>query len=188
MLELTSQLSISEPKLNHGSAYFPKLSSSQDADCIYPHAPGIAGVAPDVRHVLLGSNQSAPFSRQGHPRILGLHEHHLEDNLKTPAFAQTGRASSDAITQITTESPEKTTFSAEIYVNTDDGDTSTLGSCHEKVHGIHNRIAPTQNQPSSSYRPIDQPLLLPYKPSGVSEMYYVPYWKAAPWISPVRSE
>ncbi|XP_077672169.1 centrosome-associated protein ALMS1 isoform X3 [Eretmochelys imbricata] len=34
----------------------------------------------------------------------------------------------------------------------------------------------------------DQPLLLPYKPSGSSEMYYVPHPMKGPKISPVRSE
>ncbi|XP_065261827.1 centrosome-associated protein ALMS1 [Emys orbicularis] len=46
------------------------------------------------------------------------------DNFKTTVSAQTGKATSDAITQITTESPEKTTFSAEIYVSTEDGETN----------------------------------------------------------------
>ncbi|XP_075004472.1 centrosome-associated protein ALMS1 isoform X9 [Calonectris borealis] len=35
---------------------------------------------------------------------------------------------------------------------------------------------------------IDQPLLLPYKPSGSTGMYYVPYLKAGSKISPVGSE
>ncbi|XP_049648640.1 centrosome-associated protein ALMS1 isoform X5 [Accipiter gentilis] len=35
---------------------------------------------------------------------------------------------------------------------------------------------------------IDQPLLLPYKPSGSSRMYYVPYLKAGSNTSPVGSE
>ncbi|XP_054680224.1 centrosome-associated protein ALMS1 isoform X6 [Grus americana] len=40
----------------------------------------------------------------------------------------------------------------------------------------------------SSERPQDQPLLLPYKPSGSTGMYYVPYVKAGSKISPTGSE
>lgn len=36
--------------------------------------------------------------------------------------------------------------------------------------------------------PTDQPLLLPYKPSGSTGMYYVPYLKAVSKMSPVASE
>lgn len=42
-------------------------------------------------------------------------------NLKATASSQTEWASSDAITQITTESPEKTTYSAEIFVAAENG-------------------------------------------------------------------
>ncbi|XP_071894013.1 centrosome-associated protein ALMS1 isoform X7 [Anas platyrhynchos] len=81
--------------------------------------------------------------------------------------AETGKSTSDATTQITTESPEKTTFSAEIYVNSQDGENITHQSSLQKTY---------------------QPLLLPYKPSGSAGMYYVPYVRAGSKISPVGSE
>ncbi|XP_040410419.1 Alstrom syndrome protein 1 isoform X2 [Cygnus olor] len=43
-------------------------------------------------------------------------------------------------------------------------------------------------QKEASGEQIDQPLLLPYKPSGSSGLYYVPYLRAGSKISPVGSE
>ncbi|TFK05119.1 putative crossover junction endonuclease EME2 [Platysternon megacephalum] len=172
LLESASKLLTTEsiPK-DQGSSYFPKPVSSQD-----------------LRYMPLESSQRVPFSRQAHTRFLDSCGHNLQDNFKTTVSAQTGKATSDAITQITTESPEKTTFSAEIYVNTEDGETSTFGSSRHRACEIATLATSSLNHISPSHRPADQPLLLPYKPSGSSEMYYVPHPMKGPKISPVRSE
>lgn len=44
----------------------------------------------------------------------------LSEEIKTPFSAFSGKLSSDAVTQITTESPGKTTFSSEIFINAED--------------------------------------------------------------------
>ncbi|XP_074848316.1 centrosome-associated protein ALMS1 [Carettochelys insculpta] len=140
------------------------------------------------RYMALESKQGVLFSRQPYDRVLDSCGQNLQDNFKTTVSPQTGKATSDAITQITTESPEKTTFSAEIYVSTEDGETSTFKSSHQKACEILNVDTSSLNHNSSSHRSIDQPLLLPYKPSGSSEMYYVLHPMKGPKISPVRSE
>ncbi|KAM7168495.1 centrosome-associated protein ALMS1 isoform 2-T3 [Macrochelys suwanniensis] len=172
LLESASKLLTAEsiPK-DQGSSYLLKPICSQD-----------------LRYMPLESSQRVPFSRQAHTRVLDSCGHNLQDNFQTTVSAQTGKATSDAITQITTESPEKTTFSAEIYVSTEDGETSTFGSSHQRACEIANLATASLNHISPSLRPADQPLLLPYKPSGSSEMYYVPHPMKGPKISPVRSE
>ncbi|XP_073199083.1 centrosome-associated protein ALMS1 isoform X4 [Lepidochelys kempii] len=172
LLESASKLLTTEsiPK-DQSSSHFPKPISSQD-----------------LRYMPLESSQRVPFSSQAHTRVLDSCGHNLQDNFKITVSAQTGKATSDAITQITTESPEKTTFSAEIYMSTEDGETSSFGSSHQRACEIANLATSSLNYISPSHRPADQPLLLPYKPSGSSEMYYVPHPMKGPKISPVRSE
>ncbi|XP_075276363.1 centrosome-associated protein ALMS1 isoform X4 [Opisthocomus hoazin] len=102
--------------------------------------------------------------------------------------AKTEKSTSDAATQITTESPEKTTFSAEIYVNPQDSKKSVHQLSVQKGHELPSDKASSPNKISPFPRQGDQPLLLPYKPSGSSGMYYVPYLKAGSKISPVGSE
>ncbi|NXN61985.1 ALMS1 protein, partial [Rynchops niger] len=102
--------------------------------------------------------------------------------------AKTEKSTSDATTQITTESPEKITFSAEIYVNSQDSENAVHQSSLQKAHELPNNTASSRNKISSFPRQNDQPLLLPYKPSGSTGMYYVPYLKAGSKISPVVSE
>ncbi|XP_075787145.1 centrosome-associated protein ALMS1 isoform X2 [Pelodiscus sinensis] len=166
LLESASKLLTAESIPNdQGSLYFPKSVSSQHPT-----------------YMSLESSLRMPFSRQASCEL------NLQENFKSTVSAQTGKATSDAITQITTESPEKTTFSAEIYVSTEDGEASTFGSSHQKAGEIPNLATSSLNHISSSLRPLDQPLLLPYKPSGSSKMYYVPHPMKGPKISRVRSE
>lgn len=55
-----------------------------------------------------------------------------QEQSKPPFPTSSGKLSSDAVTQITTESPEKTTFSSEIFINVDDYGKETLGSMVKK--------------------------------------------------------
>ncbi|NXL39705.1 ALMS1 protein, partial [Glaucidium brasilianum] len=102
--------------------------------------------------------------------------------------AKTAKSTSDAATQITTESPEKTTFSAEIYVNSRDDGNAVHQSSLQKAHELPNNATLSLNKISPFPRPGDQPLLLPYKPSGSTGMYYVPYLKTRSIISQDGSE
>ncbi|XP_048159827.1 Alstrom syndrome protein 1 isoform X3 [Corvus hawaiiensis] len=102
--------------------------------------------------------------------------------------AKPGRRTSDAATQITTESPTKTTFSAEVCVDPQEGGNAAQQPSLPKAPeppsvttSSHKEIPPFPRQPA-------QPLLLPYKPSGSSGMYYVPYQKPGANVSPGESE
>ncbi|XP_074141666.1 centrosome-associated protein ALMS1 isoform X10 [Sminthopsis crassicaudata] len=75
------------------------------------------------------------------------------DNLRNASSDTPLKLSSDAVTQITTESPGKTTLSSEIFINS-------------QPHSILKK---------PSHCPTAQFSLLPYKPPGSAEMYYVPH-------------
>ncbi|XP_073416020.1 centrosome-associated protein ALMS1 isoform X2 [Dendrobates tinctorius] len=92
---------------------------------------------------------------------------------------------SDATTQITTKSPEKTTFSAEIFVE---------GSVREAPRSSIRKVSQTpEQQPTSRTllsclsRATDQPLLLPYRPPGTPELFYVPFMEGGSRMSPVST-
>ncbi|XP_019408722.1 PREDICTED: Alstrom syndrome protein 1 isoform X2 [Crocodylus porosus] len=191
-LEPVSKLPTAElVPMDQGSSYFPRPGSLPPPSPVHPFVPGTPGLAHDIKHVPLESSQRVPSLREAHTRGLDTSGRNVQDGFRTLVSAQTGKTTSDAITQITTESPEKTTFSAEIYVSTEEEENPALVSSRQKACRIPSLGASSQNQIFSSHRPAvcaDQPLLVPYKPSGSREMYYVPHPKEAPRISPVRSE
>ncbi|KAG8518689.1 Alstrom syndrome protein 1, partial [Galemys pyrenaicus] len=105
------------------------------------------------------------------------------EEIKMPLSAFSGKLSSDAVTQITTESPDKTLLSSEIFINDDD-------LVHEipepKTQKMLSKV-PVKLASSSSIQQISvsrgtdaQPSLLPYKPSGDTKMYYVPQLSQIP--------
>ncbi|NXA31286.1 ALMS1 protein, partial [Eudromia elegans] len=112
---------------------------------------------------------------------------HLKSNFRSAVVEKTRKTTSDATTQIT-ESPEKTTFSAEIYINSRDSKNALQQSSLQKAHEVPSSAQSCHNRISSLPRQGGQPLLLPYKPSGSTGMYYVPYPKAASQMSLVSSE
>ncbi|XP_075004463.1 centrosome-associated protein ALMS1 isoform X3 [Calonectris borealis] len=136
------------------------------------------------------AGQELPLQSSERPQVtvLGSGGCSLKNIFNSVVPAKTGKSTSDATTQITTESPEKTTFSAEIYVNSQDSENAVHQSSLQKAHELPNNTTSSLNKISSFPRQGDQPLLLPYKPSGSTGMYYVPYLKAGSKISPVGSE
>ncbi|KAM6440236.1 centrosome-associated protein ALMS1 [Liasis olivaceus] len=176
-LEATSKLKPTElnPKTQE-SSYFSKEASLHDV-------PGGAIPALHQSQESLGSQERVPVPAQANTRARSSNVLSLGDNLKTTVSSQTERMSSDAITQITTESPEKTTYSAEIFVNAENGEVS-----HQKSHKIPSNTIHSIPKISILNRQADQPLVLPYKPPGCSEMYYVPCPKETLRLSRVRSE
>ncbi|PKK31093.1 Alstrom syndrome protein 1 [Columba livia] len=132
------------------------------------------------------SSELPPQSSE-RPQVLGSGECNVK-NIFNSLPAQTGKSTSDAATQITTESPEKTTFSAEIYVNSQDSENAARQSSLQKAHELPTATTSSLNEVSSFPRQGDQPLLLPYKPAGSTGMYYVPYRKAGSKIPPLGSE
>jgi len=110
--------------------------------------------------------------------------------IKTPFSAFPGKLSSDAVTQITTESPGKTMFSSEIFINADDRGLEIPEPSAQKLGKV-----PTTFASSSSVQQITrphgtdaQPSLLPYKPPGSMKMYYVPQLKQIPSSLDSRSD
>ncbi|XP_054146831.1 centrosome-associated protein ALMS1 isoform X2 [Melozone crissalis] len=153
-----------------------------------------------------------------------------------PSSATPARRTSDAATQITTESPTKATFSAEICVDPHEGGSAALhpslpsapeapgiAAPPHKAPEAPGTAAPPHKAPEASGtaapphkapeapgtaapphkapeapgtaapshteippfpRQPAQPLLLPYKPSGSSGMYYVPFQRAGASVEP----
>uniref|UniRef100_A0A8C0VYL5 ALMS motif domain-containing protein n=1 Tax=Castor canadensis TaxID=51338 RepID=A0A8C0VYL5_CASCN len=95
---------------------------------------------------------------------------------KTPFSASSGKLSSDAVTQITTESPGKTTFSSEIFINADNRGGDIPEPSTQKLQKPPVTFASSSSvQESTTFPDVDaQPVLLPYKPPGSKKMYYVP--------------
>ncbi|XP_053444271.1 centrosome-associated protein ALMS1 [Nycticebus coucang] len=96
--------------------------------------------------------------------------------IKTSFSAFPGKLSSDAVTQITTESPEKTMFSSEIFINAEDSGREIPEPRSQKRNKASVKFAPLSlvQQTTFSRGTDGQPSLLPYKPSGSTKMYYVP--------------
>ncbi|XP_059114052.1 centrosome-associated protein ALMS1 isoform X3 [Peromyscus eremicus] len=97
---------------------------------------------------------------------------------EAPFPTSSAKVLSDAVTQITTESPGKTTFSSEIFINVDDHGQEVLGPKAQKPSKFAS--SSSVQQITASHGQDAQPALLPYKPSGSSKMYYVPQLKAVP--------
>ncbi|XP_028716036.1 Alstrom syndrome protein 1 isoform X5 [Peromyscus leucopus] len=100
---------------------------------------------------------------------------------EAPFPTSSAKVLSDAVTQITTESPGKTTFSSEIFINVDNHGQEVQkppkfasSSSVQQITASHNKDA--------------QPALLPYKPSGSPKMYYVPQLKAVPSFLESKSD
>ncbi|XP_063191917.1 centrosome-associated protein ALMS1 isoform X4 [Chroicocephalus ridibundus] len=156
---------------------FPRPVSSADPCLVLSTVTSTAG-------------QELPLqsSERSEVTVLGSGGCSLKNIFNSVVPAKTEKSTSDATTQITTEGPEKITFSAEIYVNSQDSENAVHQSSLQKAHELPNNTTSSRNKISSFPRQNDQPLLLPYKPSGSTGMYYVPYLKAGSKISPVASE
>ncbi|CAN0027860.1 unnamed protein product [Bubo scandiacus] len=135
-----------------------------------------------------GQEQSLQTTERPQVTVRGSGGCSLKNIFNSVVPAKNGKSTSDATTQITTESPEKTTFSAEIYINSQEGENAVHQSSLQKAHELPNNATSSLNKISPFPRQGDQPLLLPYKPSGSTGMYYVPYLKARSKISPDGSE
>ncbi|XP_054846340.1 centrosome-associated protein ALMS1 [Eublepharis macularius] len=189
LLETTSNTNPSElyPKTKD-SAYFPRSASSPGPAFGHLLSLEVAKAALHRSQELLESTLNCSTPDQENVRVLGTGRQNRDRNFKVTVSSQTERLSSDAITQITTESPEKTTYSAEIFVSIDNGEQSAIRSPHWKSHEIPSSAPPALHQAPVLNRQAGKALLLPYKPPGSSEMYYVPCPKETLRLSRVRSE
>ncbi|NXK08589.1 ALMS1 protein, partial [Herpetotheres cachinnans] len=178
LLEAVPQLSPADLILeDQRSSSFPMPESSADPCLVLSSLMSTAG-----QELPLQSSESLQVA------VPGSGGGGLKNIFNSVVPAKTGKSTSDATTQITTESPEKTTFSAEIYVNSQGSENAVHQLSLQKTHELPNSTTSSLNKISSFPRQGDQPLLLPYKPSGSTGMYYVPYLKAGSKICPVGSE
>uniref|UniRef100_A0A8D2LVD5 ALMS motif domain-containing protein n=1 Tax=Varanus komodoensis TaxID=61221 RepID=A0A8D2LVD5_VARKO len=173
------------PPKTQDSSYFPRAPSSTDSHFRESHAPSETKQTLYQSQELRGSRQNLSATNLGSAEVLASGGQCLEDNSKTTAASQTERMSSDAITQITMESPEKTTYSAEIFVSADNGDALSL---RQRSSGLLSTTMPAVKQVSILTREDGTLLLLPYKSPQSPEVYYLPCPKEVLRLSRVRSE
>ncbi|KAM6401357.1 centrosome-associated protein ALMS1 isoform 2-T2 [Pluvialis apricaria] len=178
LIEAVSKLSAANfiPEDQRPSSFSMPVSSADP--CLVPSS------------VTSTAGQELPLQSSERPQVsvLGSGGCSVKNIFNSVVPAKTEKSTSDAATQITTESPEKTTFSAEIYVNSQDSENAAHQLSLQKAHELPNNTTSSLNRISSFPRQGGQPLLLPYKPSGSTGMYYVPYQKVGSKISPVGSE
>ncbi|XP_054680221.1 centrosome-associated protein ALMS1 isoform X3 [Grus americana] len=97
------------------------------------------------------AGQELPLQSSERPQgtVLGAGECNLKNIFNSVVPPKTGKSTSDATTQITTESPEKTTFSAEIYINSQDCEKAVHQSSLQKAHELPNNTTSSHNKISS---------------------------------------
>ncbi|KAM9027357.1 centrosome-associated protein ALMS1 [Ara ararauna] len=167
-----------------------KLSSADQRPSPFPMPESSADPCLILSSVTSTAGQELPPQSSERPQVTvpGSGRCSLKNTFNSAAPASTVKSTSDAATQITTESPVKTTFSAEIYVNSQDSGNDVHQPPLQKAHELPNSTASSLDKVSCFAKQGDQPLLLPYKPPGSTGMYYVPYLKAGSKMSPVGSE
>ncbi|XP_025787675.1 Alstrom syndrome protein 1 [Puma concolor] len=200
-LEPTSKLLASKPVAqNQESLGFLGLKSSPDFQVVQSPLPDSNTISQDLKTIPFQNSQivtsrqtqvnTSDLEGYSSPEGTPVPADRPSEEIKTPFSAFSGKLSSDAVTQITTESPGKTMFSSEIFINAED-------------HGFESPEPSTQNLDkvpvkfvsSSSVQQIThphgtdaQPSLLPYKPPGSTRMYYVPQLKQIPSYLDSRSD
>ncbi|XP_023574173.1 Alstrom syndrome protein 1 [Octodon degus] len=197
----TSKLLTSKPVTqNQESLGFLGPKSPLDVQVVQSPLPDSNIIAQDLNTVP-SQNSQITTSRQIQVNISDLEGYskpegtpvsadRLPEQSKTQLSAFSGKLSSDAVTQITTESPEKTMFSSEIFINPEDRGHEILEPTTQKLQKVPGRFASSSSmQQITSNRGIDaQPILLPYKPSGSPKMYYVPQLRTVPPILDSKSD
>ncbi|XP_063473540.1 centrosome-associated protein ALMS1 isoform X3 [Symphalangus syndactylus] len=192
-LEPTSKLLTSKPVAqDQESLGFLGPKSSLDFQVVQPSLLDSNTITQDLK-TIPSQNSQIVTSRQIQVNISDFEGHsnpegtpvsadRLPEKMKTSLSAFSEKLSSDAVTQITTESPEKTLFSSEIFINAEDHGHEIIEPGNQKL-----RKAPVKFASSSSVQQVTfsrgtdgQPLLLPYKPSGSKKMYYVPQLRQIP--------
>ncbi|XP_008569387.1 PREDICTED: Alstrom syndrome protein 1 [Galeopterus variegatus] len=189
-LESTSKLLTSKPiAQDQESLGFLGPKSSLDFQVVQSPLPDSNTVTQDLK-TIPSQNSQIVTSRQIQVNISDLEGYSRPEGTpvssdRSPKEFKTafsGKLSSDAVTQITTESPEKTMFSSEIFINAEDRGREMLEPSTQKLHKVPVKFASSSSvQQISSSRGRDaQPLLLPYKPSRSTKMYYVPQLRKIP--------
>ncbi|XP_043837225.1 Alstrom syndrome protein 1 [Dromiciops gliroides] len=164
-LRITLSPKASNAKLNVlDSGTGTRLNESLSVNTCATESRSLVPSEPAPRPHHKNSQSSKSFSKQTQVNIsdLGAYSHskgaqntpnrRMSDDFSTAASATSLKLSSDAITQITTEGSEKATFSSEIFIN-----SQAPNILNKPSHGLTAQLS-----------------LLPYKPSGSAQVYYVP--------------
>ncbi|XP_027476779.1 Alstrom syndrome protein 1 isoform X4 [Zalophus californianus] len=200
-LEPTSQLLTGKPVAqNQESLGFLGPKSSPDFQVVQSPLPDSNTISQDLKTILFQNSQIVT-SRQTQVNISDLEGYSSPEGtpvsadrpsevIKTPFSAFPGKLSSDAVTQITTESPGKTMFSSEIFINADDHGLEIPEPSAQKLGKVPTRFASSSSvqQITRPHGTDAQPSLLPYKPPGITRMYYVPQLKQIPSSLDSRSD
>ncbi|XP_012501869.1 PREDICTED: Alstrom syndrome protein 1 [Propithecus coquereli] len=186
-LEPSSKLLTSKPVAqDQESLGFLGCKSSLDFQVVQSSLPDSNTVTQDLK-TIPSQNRQIVTSRQiqvnisdlegySNPEGTPISADRSSQNIKTSFSASPGKLSSDAVTQITTESPEKTMFSSEIFINAKDRGREIPETSSQKLNKAPRKFASSSSVQQITFsRGTDgQPVLLPYKPSGSTKMYYVP--------------
>ncbi|XP_061024562.1 centrosome-associated protein ALMS1 isoform X1 [Eubalaena glacialis] len=192
-LEPTSKLLTSKPVAqDQESLGFLGPKSSLDFQVVQSPLPDSNIISQDLKTIPFQNSQIVT-SRQTQVNISDLEGYSNPEGtpvsavrspkeIKTPFSPFSGKLSSDAVTQITTESPGKAMFSSEIFVNAEDRGHDIPELSTQKLGKVPVKFAsPSSVQQITVPHGTDgQPLLLPYKPSGSTKMYYVPQLRQIP--------
>ncbi|XP_044117329.1 Alstrom syndrome protein 1 isoform X5 [Neovison vison] len=200
-LEPTSKLLTGKPVAqNQQSLGFLGPKSSPDFQVVQSPLPDSDTISQDLKTILFQNSQIVT-SRQTQVNISDLEGYSSSEGtpvsadrpseeIKTPFSAFPGKLSSDAVTQITTESLGKTMFSSEIFINGDDRGLEIPEPSTPKVGKVPVKFASSSSgqQITHPHGTDAQPSLLPYKPPGSTRMYYVPQLKQIPPSLDSRSD
>ncbi|XP_020738985.2 centrosome-associated protein ALMS1 isoform X2 [Odocoileus virginianus] len=184
-LEPTSKLLISKPVAqNQESLGFLGPKSSSDFQVVQSPLPDSNVITQDLKTIPFQNSQivtsrqtqvnSSDLEEYSNPEGTPVSADRSPEEIKTLSSPFSGKLSSDAVTQITTESPGKATFSSEIFVNAEDRGHEIPELNIQKSGNVPVKFASSSSVQQITHGTDGQPLLLPYKPSGSSKMYYVP--------------
>ncbi|XP_060268330.1 centrosome-associated protein ALMS1 isoform X5 [Ovis aries] len=200
-LEPTSKLLISKPVAqNQESLGFLGPKSSSDFQVVQSPLPDSNVITQDLKTIPYQNSQivtsrqtqvnSSDLEEYSNPEGTPVSADRSPEEIKTLFSPSSGKLSSDAVTQITTESPGKATFSSEIFVNAEDHGREIPELSTQKLGNVPVKFASSSSvqQITVPHGTDGQPLLLPYKPSGSSKMYYVPQLTQIPSSTDSKSD
>ncbi|XP_030046812.1 centrosome-associated protein ALMS1 [Microcaecilia unicolor] len=176
------------------SAYFPVPVSYPNSSYAFHYSSlSRSDASKDLRLVPLHGSPGMSLSTKMHTILCDSSKQtQWQDIPKTVILEQREKASSDAMTQITTESPEKTTFSAEIYISPTNDENITNRPPTQKVPGTPDVSSGPSNQISRSSKPgvlsTDESQPLSYRLTESPDMCFIPDSEKKRRISPVRSD
>ncbi|KAI4587086.1 hypothetical protein MJG53_004873 [Ovis ammon polii x Ovis aries] len=200
-LEPTSKLLISKPVAqNQESLGFLGPKSSSDFQVVQSPLPDSNVITQDLKTIPYQNSQivtsrqtqvnSSDLEEYSNPEGTPVSADRSPEEIKTLFSPSSGKLSSDAVTQITTESPGKATFSSEIFVNAEDHGREIPELGTQKLGSVPVKFASSSSvqQITVPHGTDGQPLLLPYKPSGSTKMYYVPQLTQIPSSTDSKSD